>query len=128
MVSSRDRTIEFIVMVYEFRSRATGSIVMTGKVAERMLGIVGKPAGPQGIITAAQLPAAIAALRGAVADERAARAQARAAEDHRDAMRDPGEAQDAARNEAITLEQRALPLIEMFERSCAAGRDVTWGV
>ena len=66
-------------MIYEFRSRATGSIVMTAKVAERMLGIVGKPASPQGIITVTQLPEAIARLRVAIADEQHARKAAREA-------------------------------------------------
>ena len=63
-------------MIYEFQSRATGNVVMTGKVAERMLGIIGKPAGPQGIITVAQLPDAIERVRAAIADERHARREA----------------------------------------------------
>lgn len=116
-------------MIYEFRSRATGSIVMTDKVAERLLGIIGKPAGAQGIITVAQLPQAIAALRNAVADERRARSQARdsAAKTTGAASHDQGD-DEAPSGAAITLEQRALPLIEMFERAYAAERDVTWGI
>ncbi|MFM7570353.1 MAG: DUF1840 domain-containing protein [Betaproteobacteria bacterium] len=124
-------------MIYEFRSRATGSVVMTGKIAERMLGIIGKPAGPQGIITVAQLPDALEHLRAAIADERRARDEARQASreasrtatdaGHRPASGDHDE-DDTARGDAIPLESRALPLIEMFERSLAAKRDITWGV
>jgi len=124
-------------MIYEFRSRATGSIVMMGKVAERMLGIIGKPAGPQGIITVAQLPEAIARLRGAIDDERRARDAARIAASAPQASArtpvlsgsDGGHNQeDAGSSEAVSLEARAQPLIEMFERALAGQRDVTWGV
>ena len=116
-------------MIFEFRSRATGSVVMTGKVAERMLGIIGKPAGAQGIVTVAQLPEAIARLKAAIVEERAAREAARAASA-------PGPSAPASRHDeddagtgaAISLEARAVPLIEMFERSLAAQRDITWGV
>jgi hypothetical protein len=118
-------------MIYEFRSRATGSIVMTGKVAERMLGIIGKPAGPQGIITVAQLPGAVSALRAAIEDERRARklaATARADVKGHETHDEGHDEEDPARSsQAISLEQRAHTLIEMFERAHAAGRDVTWG-
>lgn len=112
-------------MIYEFRSRATGTIVMTDKVAERMLGIIGKPAGPIGIITVAQLPQAVAALRGAIADERRARETARDA--HATEPHHTDRSENASPADMITLEQRALPLIEMFERAAQAKRDVTWG-
>jgi hypothetical protein len=124
-------------MIYEFRSRATGSIVMMEKVAERMLGILGKPAGPQGIITVDQLPAAIACLRAAIADERhareAAREAAHASAQATDALPAPAaggghDAEEAGPGTAIPLEARAQPLIEMFERALAGKRDVTWGV
>ena len=121
-------------MIYEFRSRATGTVVMTAKVAERLLGLIGKPAGAQGIITVAQLPDAIAQLHAAVAEERQARSVARAAIHETQATgasastsgHDEDESAGAA--QAIPLEARAQPLIEMFERSLAAGRDITWGV
>lgn len=124
-------------MIYEFRSRATGSIVMMGQVADRMLGILGKPTGPQGIITVEQLPEAIARLRAAIADEQRARAAAReaahAGERAADALPKPAaggghDAEEAGPGAAISLEARAQPLIEMFERALAGKRDVTWGV
>ena len=46
-------------MLYEFKSRATGNLVMTQKVAERLLAIIGKAPGPTGIILPEQMPAAI---------------------------------------------------------------------
>ena len=124
-------------MIYEFRSRATGSIVMMGQVAEKMLGILGKPTGPQGIITVEQLPEAIARLRAAIADEQRAREAAReaahASERAASALPTPaagGEYDDeeAGPGTAISFEARAQPLIEMFDRALAGKRDVTWGV
>jgi hypothetical protein len=111
-------------MIFEFKSRATGSVIMTRPVAEWILGIVGKPAGPTGIITVEQMPGAIAALRKAIDEERQ-ELRARAAED-----RAPGE--EAAREDndtyPVSLAQRAFPFIEMLEAAHKAGKDVTWGV
>src|SRR5690606_42038453 len=59
-------------MIYEFESRATGSVIMTKPVAEWILQIVGKAPGAQGIFTVEQMPGAIAALRKAIDDERQA--------------------------------------------------------
>ena len=113
-------------MIYEFRSRATGSVVMTAKVAERLLALIGKPAGPQGIVTVAQLPDAIARLHAAIAEERRAREIARQAA--RETAASGHDEDESGASEAIPLESRALPLIEMFERALAGQRDVTWGV
>lgn len=107
-------------MLYEFKCRATGPVVMFQPVAERLLGIIGKAPGPKGVVTPDQMPAAIAALRAAVAQERA---QAAAVPDEADE-----DDEDAKQPPPITLAQRAAPLIEMFEQALAADREITWGV
>ena len=104
-------------MIYEFKSRATGPVVMTQRVAENILETIGKAPGPQGIVTVDQMPAAIHALETAVARERAAPRDGSA----------PAEA-DEDGEPAVTLGQRAYPFIEMLRAAHAAGRDVTWGV
>jgi hypothetical protein len=38
-------------MIYVFKSKATGTVVMTQPVAEKLLAIIGKSPGQQGIIT-----------------------------------------------------------------------------
>ena len=48
-------------MLFEFKSRATGSVVMTADVGKKVLPLIGKSPDPQGIITVNQMPAAIAA-------------------------------------------------------------------
>ena len=106
-------------MLYEFKSRATGSVVMTQKVGERLLTIIGKTPGPKGIILPEQMPAAILALEAAIAAERAQPADD---EPEDDAQRDP------ERSRAITLAQRAWPLIDMLRTAAAAEREITWGV
>jgi hypothetical protein len=115
-------------MLYEFKSKATGTVVMTGPVAERMLAIIGKEPAARGIITVEQLGPAIEALQQAVARERAESA----AGDERGGHDDPAETignddRDDLRR-SVSLAQRAFPLIEMFTAARAADRDVTWGV
>ncbi|MEN9316151.1 MAG: hypothetical protein RIS35_2544 [Pseudomonadota bacterium] len=121
-------------MLYEFKCRATGSVLMMQPVAERLLAIIGKEPAPKGIVLPAQMPDAIAALEAAIADERA-RAAAREAEGRpTDRHGAAGDAEDergdeeATRQPAVTLAQRAWPMIEMLRAAYAAEREITWGV
>jgi hypothetical protein len=116
-------------MLYEFKSKATGTVVMTGPVAERMLAIIGKEPAARGIITVEQLGPAIDALQQAVARERAEGAAGDAQRGQSDPADDaqPDEDRNDPRR-AVSLAQRAFPLIEMFTAARAAARDVTWGV
>ena len=54
-------------MIYKFKSKATGDLIMTQPVGERVLSLIGKPATPQGIIEVEQLAGAMSALEAAVA-------------------------------------------------------------
>jgi hypothetical protein len=110
-------------MLYEFKSRATGTVVMTGPVAEQVLAIVGKAAGPQGIFTVEQMGPAIAALQAAVERERTERAS-----DARDADRDGADEHEADGAPSISLAQRAWPLMDMLRAARAADQVVTWGI
>ena len=56
-------------MLYRFKSRATADTLMLDTVAEPLLTIMGKEITPQGVITVAQIPDAIAALKQAVIDK-----------------------------------------------------------
>ena len=69
-------------MIYEFKSRATGTVVMTKSAAEWILGVIGKTPGPTGIITVDQMPGAIEALRQAVEAEKRAIREARRESSH----------------------------------------------
>ena len=56
-------------MIYKFKSKATGDLVMTGPVGDRLLGLIGKEAASQGIIETPAMPAAIRALETAVSED-----------------------------------------------------------
>lgn len=103
-----------------FRSRAAGEIFMFAETAQRIFDIIGKPAAPRGVITAEQLPEALARLAAAVEAERAQTAAA------------DGQAADRGDEPAaaapVTLGQRAFPLLEMLRAAQKKQVDVTWGI
>ena len=104
-------------MLYKFKSRATADLIMLEPHGRQIVSILGKAPGASGIVTAAQIPEAIAALEAAVAAD--------------EAQPPVDEAQDEAaaddRKDAVRLRQRAAPFIDMLRRSAAEGVDVLWG-
>ena len=91
-----------------FQSDAAGDVMMFKDVARRMMELMGKDVTERGVITVEQMPECIARLKAAIAEDRArARAQAHPGEDDE-------ETGVAAR---VSLAQRALPLLELLERS-----------
>ncbi|MBK7720361.1 MAG: DUF1840 domain-containing protein [Giesbergeria sp.] len=109
-------------MLYKFKSRATGDLILLNEQGLRLLQIMGKEPTAQGIVTVAQIPAAIAAIEAAVAQEEQAM---RGAKSHVDA--DASQEQEGAAADRITLRQRATPFIDMLQRSAAENADVVWG-
>lgn len=105
-------------MIITFSSKAAGDVIMFGDVAQRLMKIMGKEADAKGIITVEQLPAAIDHLRAAIAADKAARA-AQAADD---------DDVDTSRPQAISLAQRAVPLLELLEWAHKKQKPVVWGV
>jgi hypothetical protein len=102
-------------MHYVFRSRSDADLIMMGPIGDRLLHIVGKEPAPQGIIEAAAMPAAIAAIEAAVAADRREHV-------------DDDEAAENAKEPRIGLAQRAWPLLEMMKRALADKNDIVWGV
>ena len=99
-------------MLYKFKSKAAGDLIMLEVNGQRVLEVIGKEAGPKGIILPEQMPAAIVALEAAIAFEEA------------QIQENP----DAALHEGLGLRQRALPFIDMLQRNHKAGHEVVWGV
>jgi Domain of unknown function (DUF1840) len=95
-------------MLYTFKSGATGDLLMTGPLGDQMLGLIGREPAARGIVPPAALPAAIQALEQAVAAEEGST--------------------DVPEHDAISLRQRAWPLVEMFKRAQQAQVAVVWGV
>lgn len=107
-------------MVYKFKSRADGDVVMVDVSAERVLSIIGKSAGAQGIITQEEMPKAIEALKAAIEQEE------REVAEEREQARQEGKTPRPGAD--VTLRQRAWPLIEMMRRSLEEDTPVVWGV
>ena len=107
-------------MIYKFKSKAAGDVIMMGPSGDDVLRLIGKAPAAKGIIEVAAMAAAVSAIGQAVAADEAARAQAET-----DAA---GEGRSLAPREGVSLRQRAWPLVEMMKRSSAAGADIVWGV
>jgi len=109
-------------MLYKFKSRATADLIMLDAQGQRMLRIMGKEVAPQGIVTVAQIPAAITAIEAAVAAEEGGAADPTAQEAPAESQGQPDDAHDR-----VTLRQRAAPFLDMLRRSAAEDADVVWG-
>jgi hypothetical protein len=106
-------------MLITFKSPAGGDVSMFENNAKVLLGILGKsPDDHQGAVTADQLPGAIDALLSAIAADKANPAQPPSDDDEAPNLPDGG----------INLVQRALPLLELLQRSLKEKVAVTWGV
>ncbi len=103
-------------MIYKFKSKATGDLIMLGPHGNQVMALLGREPAAQGIIEVAAMPAALAALQAAIEAEEAAPP---GADDDAD---EPGGAR------AVALRQRLWPMIEMLRRAHAAGVPVVWGV
>ncbi len=108
-------------MIYKFKSKAAGDVIMLEASGDKVLALIGKDKTPQGIIEPAQMPAAIQALSEAVAADDAARARRAAGEETPDD-------EPAGGRDPISLRQRVWPLVEMMKRAQAADAPIVWGV
>jgi hypothetical protein len=104
-------------MIYKFKSKAAGDVIMMGPSGDQVLRIIGKEPSSKGIIEPVQMPAAIQALEQAVATEEAARKEAQEEDGAK-----------AGKGDGISLRQRAWPLVEMMRRAHAANENIVWGV
>jgi hypothetical protein len=123
-------------MLYKFKSKATGDLIMLEPQGRQILKIIGKEPGAQGIIEPKDMMAAIDALQQAVVREEEARLEA-----EREAQKEiqraaEGVAADPAKSGshigsdkgAISLKQRVVPFIDMLRRAHAEDKDIVWGV
>jgi hypothetical protein len=107
-------------MLYKFKSKVAGDVIMLQANGEQILRIIGKEPAAKGIILPEQIPAAIAALEQAI--ERGRPGQA----DHPDDAAD--EKDDTKAADRVTLHQRAAPFIDMLKRCQKADEEIVWGV
>jgi hypothetical protein len=103
-------------MLYRFQSKASGDVIMAADHAQALLRLMGKDGGAQGILLPEQMPVALEALRRIGHPDAMAVAPQAAA----------GEGDDPA--DAVGLNQRAWPLIQLIEASLREQEPVVWGV
>lgn len=106
-------------MLYKFKSKATGDVIMLGANGDQVMRIIGKEPAAQGIIEVANMPAAMAALQAAVQ-------QSEAKDESADDVSAPAGAKTGA--DRVSLRQRVWPLVEMLKRAHGAGEPIVWGV
>jgi hypothetical protein len=107
-------------MLYKFKSKAAGDLIMLEPNGRRVLEIIGKDAGPKGIILAEEMPAAVQALEAAIAREET---------EHKAAVEEAkGKGQVPPTLGEVSLRQRAVPFLDMLRRCSTAGKEIVWGV
>ena len=109
-------------MLYIFKSKAAGDVIMLQANGERILQIIGKEPGAKGIILPEQMPAAIAALEQAIAQGQESQTPSTDKAEKTDAQ------DDTAAADRVSLRQRATPFIDMLQRCHKEGKEVVWGV
>ena len=102
-------------MIYKFKSQAAADVIMLRLNGDQMLAIVGKEPSAQGIITVAQIPAAIAALEAAVVTHEAA--------ESRRTEQPQMEVEVEVEGDSVRLRDRAAPFIELLRSSAQTGKD-----
>ena len=113
-------------MLVTFKSHASADVIMLGDSAKKLIAILGKdPHSAQGILTAQQLPDAIARLKAAIEEDRARQAERQRTEADEAADKEAGRSGMAA---PVGLAQRAWPLLNMMEESLREETPVVWGV
>ena len=108
-------------MLYKFKSKASGDLIMLEPNGRQVLQIIGKEPAAKGIIEPSQMASAIVALETAIAREEAEQKQA-------DDQAKGAKGDKATRPDGISLRQRAVPFIDMLRRAEKQGEDVVWGV
>lgn len=107
-------------MIYKFKSKASGDILMLGPNGDALLRAIGREPSPQGIIEPADCGPAVQAIEQAIAADETARAAAQA-----DAA---GAGASLPAADGVAMRQRLWPMVDLLKRAAAAGVPVVWGV
>jgi hypothetical protein len=94
-------------MLYKFKSKVCGDLIMLEPDAKRLLKIMGRENQIKGIFLAEQIKAALDALTHAIALE---------------------EEEGPADPKGVSLRHRSQPMIKMLKSSQDKSADVVWGV
>ncbi|MFI4940121.1 MAG: DUF1840 domain-containing protein [Burkholderiales bacterium] len=112
-------------MLVTFKSKAAAEVIMYEDHAKLLLEPIGKDV-KRGVITAAEVAAAVARIEAAVNESKLhpdAETVKSAATAHRQDDED-----DRERSQQVSFATRAYPLLEMLRAAQKSGNDVMWGV
>jgi hypothetical protein len=107
-------------MLYKFKSKATGDLIMTSANGDELMLAMGREPAAQGIVEVADMPRVITSVERAVNAAEAARRQAEA-----EAVAD---GRKLPPFDGVSLRQRVWPFIDMLRRAHAENAVVVWGV
>lgn len=114
-------------MLVTFKSKAAAEVLMYEEHAKRILDLLHKDV-KRGIITAEEVPSAVARLEEEIAESRLHPASE---EVRRDVLAHHGEEGDDNEHEPVefvSFATRAYPLLAMLRAAQQEGHDVMWGV
>ena len=111
-------------MLYKFKSKATGDVIMLEPQGRQILQIIGKDPAAQGILLSIDIPDAIQALKDAVLKEEQEIQEAMVAQQEKSGTLGASTAGAGG----IRLKQRVVPFIGMLQRAHTEEVDVVWGV
>lgn len=103
-------------MLYKFKSKAAGDVIMLGPNGDQVLRLLGREPAAKGIFEVEHMPMLIADLERAVADDERARRTAADGDEPK------------GQGDRVTLRQRVWPLVEMLRRCHGAREVIVWGV
>ncbi len=107
-------------MIYKFKSKAAGDLIMLGPNGDAMLRAIGREPEAKGIIEPPTMAAAIGGIERAIEQDEAARAEAQREAAAKGMTLKPAD--------GVTLRQRLWPMVEMLRRAQAADQPIVWGV
>lgn len=107
-------------MIFTFRSKATGELIMLGEHAKPLLKAAGKTdetlQQSRGVFTPEQLASAVAGIERAIHGEQAP------------SFNEDDPVQAAQARQYVSLKQRAQPLLDMLKKADARQVDVMWEI
>ena len=104
------------IVLYRFVSEDAADVIMLKGDGEIALRFLGKDLTARGIITAEQLPAAIAVLEEAIQSHRSAASTSDASDDAQECQTEP----------IVDISQRLVPLLKVLRIAYEGQKSVTW--
>ncbi|KAM9985599.1 hypothetical protein ACTFIZ_000230 [Dictyostelium cf. discoideum] len=111
-------------MLIKFKSKATQDLMMMDDLAKHLFKLIDKELGERGVISVAEIPAAITKLEAAMAADKVQHDHHHTQVVHHLNNNDENKPQEAP----LHLGQLAYPLLDTLRQAYAGQADILWGV